>query len=674
MKKRILSVLLIAILLLNVVPVPTHAAEGPTFVVKTVTANAGEDVDVTISVKNNPGIASIKLNVEYDHGLTLNSVTYNTAIGGISQQPQKMSNPVTLNWVNATANTNGDWVFATLSFAVAADATDRKYDIQISYEPDNVYNIAEENIFFEIENGAVMVGCSHDKKTEVSAKAADCTNNGNNLYYICDACDAVLKADGKTLTTVESETIPLLGHAFGEWGANGSNEDEERRDCKNCDYFETRKVGATTAPTFIVETVTANAGETVNVAISVKNNPGIASIKLNVEYDPDLVLNSITYNTAIGGISQQPQKMSNPVILNWVNATANTNGDWKFATLSFTVAEDAPDGKYGIQLSYEPDNVYNIAEEDIFFEIENGAILIGCIHDAKTQIPAKNADCVNGGNNLYYICNLCGAVFKSDGVTITTVASETIPALGHDWNAATCTEPKTCGTCGETEGTTIPHTFDQEKAEPKYLVSEGVYYKSCKCGEAGTETFTVSVQKPGEFKDVPANAYYHDAVMWAVENGITTGTGDGTTFEPNAICTRGQVVTFLWRAAGKPEPTTTTNPFTDVKSGDYFYKAVLWAVENRITNGTGDGTTFEPNANCNRAQIVTFLSRAKSGQPTTSNNPFKDVPAGSYYYNPVLWAVENKITTGTGDGTTFEPNSDCTRGQVITFLWRAYTK
>ena len=177
-----------------------------------------------------------------------------------------------------------------------------------------------------------------------------------------------------------------------------------------------------------------------------------------------------------------------------------------------------------------------------------------------------------------------------------------------------------------------------------------------------------------EFKDIPANAYYHDAVMWAVENGITTGTGDGTTFEPNAICTRGQVVTFLWRAAGKPEPTTTTNPFTDVKSGDYFYKAVLWAVENRITNGTGDGTTFEPNANCNRAQIVTFLSRAKSGQPTTSNNPFKDVPAGSYYYNPVLWAVENRITTGTGDGTTFEPNSDCTRGQVITFLWRAYTK
>ena len=220
------------------------------------------------------------------------------------------------------------------------------------------------------------------------------------------------------------------------------------------------------------------------------------------------------------------------------------------------------------------------------------------------------------------------------------------------------------------------HTYDQQKIDPKYLASEGVYFKSCICGAKGTETFTITEEKPevkpGEFVDVPANEYYHDPVMWAVENGITTGTGDGTTFEPNSVCTRGQVVTFLWRAAGKPEPTRTENPFVDVKSSDYFYKAVLWAVEKGITNGTGDGTTFEPNSNCNRAQIVTFLSRAKNGQPTSGENPFVDVPAGSYYYNPVLWAVENKITTGTGDGTTFKPDEECTRGQVITFLYRAY--
>ena len=267
-------------------------------------------------------------------------------------------------------------------------------------------------------------------------------------------------------------------------------------------------------------------------------------------------------------------------------------------------------------------------------------------------------------------------------------------AKGHNWTEATCTAAKTCKTCGVTEGDKIPHTFDQEKVDPKYLVSEAttteqaVYKKSCKCGEAGTETFKYGDLKPSEpsepsepevkpvvnFKDVSTNAFYYDPVMWAVQNKVTSGTGDGTTFSPDEICTRGQVVTFLWRAAGEPEPTKTENPFTDVKESDFFYKAVLWAVENKITNGTGDGTTFSPNENCNRGQIVTFLSRAKDGKATTSKNPFTDVAENAFYYDPVLWAVENKITTGTGDGTTFAPNEDCTRGQVITFLYRAYNK
>ena len=176
--------------------------------------------------------------------------------------------------------------------------------------------------------------------------------------------------------------------------------------------------------------------------------------------------------------------------------------------------------------------------------------------------------------------------------------------------------------------------------------------------------------KPVEFKDVPTDAFFYDAVMWAVGKGVTTGTS-ATTFSPDAICNRGQVVTFLWRAAGQPEPTKTENPFKDVKSGDFFYKAVLWAAEQGITTGTSE-TTFSPNENCNRGQIVTFLSRAKGGKATTSTNPFKDVAENAFYYNPVLWAVEKGITAGTGDGTTFEPNAACTRGQVITFLYRAY--
>ena len=210
-----------------------------------------------------------------------------------------------------------------------------------------------------------------------------------------------------------------------------------------------------------------------------------------------------------------------------------------------------------------------------------------------------------------------------------------------------------------------------EELHPYIYSENGQYYAQFLL--TGFSDF-IMTQYANEFKDVPNDAYYRDAVVWAVEHNLTSGTGDGTTFEPNAICTRGQVVTFLWRAAGQPEPRNTENPFKDVKTSDYFYKAVLWALENQITTGTGDGTTFEPNSYCNRGQIVTFLSRAKNGKAISSTNPFKDVPANAYYYNPVLWAVENKITTGTGDGTTFKPNENCTRGQVITFLYRAYTK
>ena len=171
------------------------------------------------------------------------------------------------------------------------------------------------------------------------------------------------------------------------------------------------------------------------------------------------------------------------------------------------------------------------------------------------------------------------------------------------------------------------------------------------------------------FQDVPDDAYYFEAVNWAVANNVTNGTSE-TTFSPNVGCTRAQVVTFLWRAAGQPEPTERTNPFTDVKEGTYYYKAVLWAVEKGITNGTSE-TTFEPDETCTRGQIVTFLWRREGKPaPTGANNPFADVKPSAYFGSAVLWAVEKGITNGTSE-TTFEPNEDCTRAQVVTFLWRA---
>ena len=171
----------------------------------------------------------------------------------------------------------------------------------------------------------------------------------------------------------------------------------------------------------------------------------------------------------------------------------------------------------------------------------------------------------------------------------------------------------------------------------------------------------------GVFVDVATGSYYEDAVDWAVENGITKGTDD-THFSPDGICTRAQAVTFLWRAAGSPEPETRAMPFTDVPVGSYYYDAVLWAVENGITKGTSD-TTFSPNMTCSRAQIVAFLWRSEKSPAAGTANPFTDVKSTAYYAVAVLWAVKENITEGTTN-TTFSPDADCTRAQIVTFLWR----
>ena len=171
----------------------------------------------------------------------------------------------------------------------------------------------------------------------------------------------------------------------------------------------------------------------------------------------------------------------------------------------------------------------------------------------------------------------------------------------------------------------------------------------------------------GVFVDVATSSYYEDAVDWAVESGITTGVS-ANRFDPNGACTRAQAVTFLWRAAGSPAPKTSTMPFTDVNAGSYYYDAVLWAVENGITKGTSD-TTFSPNMTCSRAQIVTFLWRSEKSPAAGSRNPFADVKSTAYYADAVLWAVKEDITKGT-TSTTFSPDADCTRAQIVTFLWR----
>ena len=184
---------------------------------------------------------------------------------------------------------------------------------------------------------------------------------------------------------------------------------------------------------------------------------------------------------------------------------------------------------------------------------------------------------------------------------------------------------------------------------------------------SASHTIEVQFRVRSSFVDVPSGSYYEDAVDWAVANGITTGT-DAAHFSPDGICTRAQAVTFLWRAAGRPAPESRTMPFTDVPADSYYYDAVLWAVENGITKGTSS-TTFSPDDTCTRAQIVTFLWRSEQSPAAGSSNPFTDVSADAYYADAVLWAVKEAITTGT-TRTTFNPDAECTRAQIVTFLWR----
>lgn len=281
-----------------------------------------------------------------------------------------------------------------------------------------------------------------------------------------------------------------------------------------------------------------------------------------------------------------------------------------------------------------------------------------------------------------YACTICG-----------TTKTETIPALSNGSSGTTTYTVSVDSTKNGTvtvspksakKGDTVTITVKPDKGyelddlavtdkngdELKLTKKSDTRYTfTMPSGKVTVEASFVEIKDaPDEglaFVDVPANAYYADAVAWAVENGITSGTSD-TTFSPNAACTRAQMVTFLWRAAGSPKAAG-NNPFTDLDASAYYYDAVLWAVSEGITSGTS-ATTFGPNDTVTRGQTVTFQHRA-AGSPAVSGGSFGDVAADAYYADAVAWAVANGITNGTS-AATFSPDAPCTRGQIVTFLYR----
>ena len=317
---------------------------------------------------------------------------------------------------------------------------------------------------------------------------------------------------------------------------------------------------------------------------------------------------------------------------------------------------DAPGGTLELShtTAYELETVTVTARPDRGYQVAS----IGCYHSQLTKVREN-------------VWTFAMPKFKEEVrvrfeaiVYPVTVTTET-PMGGTaylDTEGATIGQTVTL-TCQPDEGYRVARITGAE------LTDNGDNTYSFVMDNAPVELKVLFLRNENPFLDVNETQFYHESVLWAVENGITNGV-DAEHFGPMGVCNRAQVVTFLWRAAGSPAPQSTENPFNDVAEGSFYENAVLWAVEKGITNGlTAD--TFGPNTVCNRAQVVTFLHRANgSPEPERADSPFTDVAEGSFYEKAVLWALENNVTTGASD-TTFNPNGQCLRAQVVTFLYRA---
>ncbi|MBQ4092081.1 MAG: S-layer homology domain-containing protein [Firmicutes bacterium] len=309
------------------------------------------------------------------------------------------------------------------------------------------------------------------------------------------------------------------------------------------------------------------------------------------------------------------------------------NGNWWIGEVDTGVKAIGADGKDGIT----PQLRINIETNEWEVSLDNGETW------SSTGVKATGAKGDKGDKGDPGI-GIESAVLDQDGNLIITLTDHSVHNLG-----------KIVGT----DGRGIANIEIDAYGNFIFTMSDGTTIKA----QWKNNPFLSS-----PFTDVNEKDYYYDPVVWAVQNGITAGTS-ATTFSPDLGCTRGQAVTFLWRAAGEPEPQNNEMPFTDVETDQYYYKAVQWAIENGITEGTS-ATTFHPYQTCTRSQIVSFLWRtADEPDPVNNEMPFTDVEADQYYCKAVQWAIENGITEGTS-ATTFSPELTCTRGQIVTFLYR----
>lgn len=293
-------------------------------------------------------------------------------------------------------------------------------------------------------------------------------------------------------------------------------------------------------------------------------------------------------------------------------------------------------------------------------ESYDNKVIANCIYELndKNQVVKRTQETLNAETGKMEVTLVHEFTYDANGnMTLDTVSGQEERSARYEYKDGLCVKVT------ESNGQVYEFTYDGNgnllTMKTKEDGVETVFaYTFAKLPAAATASAFTDVQKTGE--------YYYDPVMWATAAGITDGMGNNQ-FQPNTGCTRAQLVTFLWRAAGEPEPENAKNPFTDVAAGSYYEKAVLWAVEKGITKGVDVGK-FAPDQTCTRAQIVTFIYRAAGEPEVTGTNPFTDVEKNDYY-DAILWAVENGITNGVDDDK-FAPDQTCTRAQGVTFLYR----
>ena len=618
--------------------------------------DAGSEVEVRVSIANNPGLWGGTVKITYDKALEFIDCTGTELLGDSVQFEYSTSgNVITLMWDNSkiqNSTANGD--LAVIKVKVPADATvENQYEI--SFQEVDLWNKDEDQLELDTTNGTITVNTCVIKASATEGGSIDPSGTVK-----------VKEGEDKKFTIAVRE-----GYHLKDVTVDGES------------------VGKVTTYTFS----NVHGAHTIAAAFEEHSYTPVVTDATCTENG------HTTYTCACGD--------SYTEVIPAKGHTSDGNTD---------CSKETRCTECHIVLKEAGEHAWN--EGEVTKEptcTENGSKLYTCGNCGATKtetIPAahkwgqgvvtKEPTCTEKGVRTY-TCSVCGATKTEE---IATVAHQ----YGSDGKCTVCGAAKPAGGGGgggggreyditveksahgtvtaewesAMKGDTVTLTVKPDKGYKLETLSvagkggsvvkvnekNGVYSFDMPAYAVVVKATFVEENGPAvtnTFVDVKSDAYYYDAVLWAAQNGITGGKDD-THFAPNETCTRAQAVTFLWRAAGSPAPKSTVNPFVDMKPGAYYYDAVLWAVENGITKGTTD-TTFSPNATCSRAQIVTFLWRSQKSPAAGTVNPFTDVAAGTYYNNAVLWAVKNGITGGT-TATTFSPNNNCTRAQIVTFLYR----